>query len=394
MLMEPRGREDVDDSAIPKITIIASRWKGSDGGGTKTYLIGLVNELVNHGANISIIFREGVDDKSIFIGGSQVLFPFRVLRFLKKLQPEVIHSHSRWFCLLPGYIYKRLYGVRLIHTFHTYPDKDPHIFIKLIYRFLIKECDVVTFTSKSLEKVFLDIYGLKFKKGVITYAGVSDQPVSMKELVTFRSMYGIGPERIVLLGQGLTAHKVKSDGVRQLMLALKSLIPQYPNILLVLTRNGHYLHELRDFSLLHGISEHVIFTGTLDNPYVALEACDILTHITMGEGGLSMAILEAMSHGKPVIASAVGGIPELIEDGHNGLLVSTDSDDIAKSIDYLLRNKNVATRLGQNGKLVVERDYRWSERAILHLSLYRRKGEVDELDLPIEMEALHIPFND
>ena len=350
--------------------MITNYWKDSNGGGEKTYVMNLVDELKNQGANVSIIFHEGSDVENVLIKGSIFLFPIRAFLALQRIRPDVVHTHSRWYILLPGYMYKKLHKSRLIHNFYTTPDKKPSILIKMTYRFLIKECDFVIYISKYLKRIFSDYYGLRVKNSVIAYSGVRDISVSEDELNTFRTRFNIKSNRIIILGQGLTVHKVKSEGAKLLMLAMKSLINAYPNILLILTRDGPYVNQLRSFAAFHGILDNILFTGDLLNPYVALEACDIYAHITLADS-YPISLLEAMSHGKPIIATAVGGIPEIVEDNINGLLVTTNADNIAKSIDHLLRNRDFAIKLGQSAREAMDKNNRWSEKASSYIKLYK-----------------------
>ncbi|MEM2741859.1 MAG: glycosyltransferase family 4 protein, partial [Nitrososphaeria archaeon] len=85
---------------------------------------------------------------------------------------------------------------------------------------------------------------------------------------------------------------------------------------------------------------------------------------------LPMSILESLACGTPVVATTVGGIPEIIRNNENGILVpQNDEKKLAEAIDYLLQNKDVRVRLGQNGrKNIVERfSYRSSIKKLLKI---------------------------
>ena len=86
---------------------------------------------------------------------------------------------------------------------------------------------------------------LKFKKTAITYAGVSEKQVTPNEIAEFRRRFKIAENSIVLLAQGLTANRMKADGLIVLMRAVKSLIMEYPDVVLVATREGKYSNELK-----------------------------------------------------------------------------------------------------------------------------------------------------
>ncbi len=138
---------------------------------------------------------------------------------------------------------------------------------------------------------------------------------------------------------------------------------------MILTREGEYSNELKKFVKSEGVQDNVIFTGDVDNPFVPLVICDIYTHISLGEG-LPIALLEAMSMGKPIIATKVGGIPEVIENGKNGILVDTDVDEITEKIEYLLENKVFRKRLAKNAKKTVEENFTWDNSVDKFIKIY------------------------
>ena len=226
----------------------------------------------------------------------------------------------------------------------------------------MNQCDYVTFVSKGLSKKVELVYRLRFNNSVITYPGVSYVYVSEEEINHFCKKYNIKTNSVVLVAQGFTSNKLKSDGAKILIKAIKRLKNKYQNILLILTGEGQYLEDLKTFSAIESISENIVFTGHINNPYIPLKICDIYTHITFAEG-LGIAILEAMIMSRPVLSTAVGGIPEIITDGVNGLFVEPDEETIYEKIDYLLQNKLFAQSLGNNAKETMLRQFTWEKSA-------------------------------
>jgi len=108
----------------------------------------------------------------------------------------------------------------------------------------------------------------------------------------------------------------------------------------------------------------------VENPFVPLKICDLYTHITLGEGGLSLPLLEAMAMGKPIVATPVGGIPEAITDGENGLLVAPEAEQVAEKIDLLLRNREYGERLGRCAKATVGERFTWEQATKTFLGVY------------------------
>ncbi len=325
---------------------------------------------------VRVIFFNGVDSENCKIKGSRFLFPIKSFLVLRKIKPKVIHNHGGLYFLLPGIAYKKLYGCKLIHTFHTEPVKniEPIKYLpvraRALFQYLLVQCDCVTFVSKVLKDKISKIWGFRFRNTAITYAGVESREVSENDVEEFCRKFNIKDHMIILLGQGLTAYFIKAEGAKILMKAVLKLKDKYPDILLILTREGFYYNDLRRFAEDNLISDYILFTGDVSNPFVPLSLCDIYTHITLGEGGVSLAVLEAMVMGKPIIATSVGGIPEAIENSKNGILVEPDVDKIVYKIEYLLENKVAAEELGRNAKKTAEEKFTWDRSSQKFIQIY------------------------
>ncbi len=360
-----------------KVALTTTYWKGSHGGGIKVYLTNMVDEFKRRGIETHVIFKEGYDPENIKVDAeSELSFPMKVagaLSTLMAIKPQVIHSHGgMYYYLVAGYLYKLLHGTKLIYTFHTEPEEGDKLsfFKRVALQCFLNRCDSVTFVSRRLQARVREAWGLEFKNSEITYAGVKPKYISEGTVEAFRHRFCISDSAIVLLSLGLTAMSYKAEGLKLLIESLKKVKEEYPNILLVATRDGYYVNELKEFSKGEGLEKNVIFTGDVEDSYIALAACDIYTHISLGEG-LPVSLLEAMSMGKPIIATPIGGIPEAIVDGRDGILVEPSPDRIAEKILYLLKNKDKAEELGRNAKKVSEEKFTWEKAASRFIDLYR-----------------------
>jgi glycosyltransferase involved in cell wall biosynthesis len=143
----------------------------------------------------------------------------------------------------------------------------------------------------------------------------------------------------------------------------------------VLVANGSirpdtaYRSELERYAARLGLGERVVFTGARqDVPSVLAEAA--VSALPSLSEGLSNVLLESMAAGAPVVATTVGGNPEVIEDGVTGLLVPPrDVAALARGICLLLENRMLAARLGEAGR----------QRVAQHFSLARMVGESERL---------------
>jgi glycosyltransferase involved in cell wall biosynthesis len=126
---------------------------------------------------------------------------------------------------------------------------------------------------------------------------------------------------------------------------------------LVLVGDGPERSPLEAEATRLGVADRVRFAGFLPHHRVpaALSHADVLAVPSVYEE-LGRVVLEAMQVGLPVVATATGGIPEVIHDGHNGLLVPAgDPDPMARAIDSVLLHPGLAARLGAAGRRDSER---------------------------------------
>jgi glycosyltransferase involved in cell wall biosynthesis len=369
-----------------KVALITHYWKNSHGGGIKTYVVNLVEALKNKGIDVNVLFQEGNDpeqfsgarqegnDPEQFLGLRNKLgFSFACYRYLKRIRPDVIHSHGAWFCLLPGVVYRKLHPCKLIHTFHSEPERRFSLPARIFFQFLINSCDSVTFVSKRLQERVVEVESYSFTKTAITYAGVRAGEVTDEEGQRFRAHFGINEDAIVLLTLGMTSITCKAEGLKLIIQAVRILRETHPKIILVATGEGKYLEEIKKFAIEMCVEKQVVFTGEVNNPLVPLKTCDLYVHTPLGEGGVSIALLEAMAMAKPIIASSRGGIPEAITDGLNGILIEPNPELIAEKIDFLLGNRDCAIRLGESAKKTVEERFTWEQAAENFVNVYESK---------------------
>ena len=123
------------------------------------------------------------------------------------------------------------------------------------------------------------------------------------------------------------------------------------------------------------IESIVLFLGDIQNDTVPalFKHCAFFALSSRAEP-FGIVLLEAMTFGKAIVATTAGGIPEFIQDGHNGLLVAVeDSHALAEKIDRLLRDKDLRERIGRNGRMVVEAQYDYDKLVIRYEELFKEQ---------------------
>lgn len=144
-----------------------------------------------------------------------------------------------------------------------------------------------------------------------------------------------------------------------LLKAACEVIKEFPHAYFILAGDGPLRNTLENLSRELGLSQNVIFTGWMDNSNIIsmLRIIDIVVLPSTGDM-LPVSILEAMAASKPVIASAIGGTPELITSDKNGLLVPSNNPELlGKAIKYLLENDDKAKEMGILNRKMIECHY-------------------------------------
>ncbi|MDE3259261.1 MAG: glycosyltransferase family 4 protein [Gemmatimonadota bacterium] len=166
-------------------------------------------------------------------------------------------------------------------------------------------------------------------------------------------------------------------GLSLLVQASKNVLKRYPKTCFLVVGQGEYKSELVETTRQAKVEDHFYYTGFVENVPRMLSGIDILVHPSMSEG-LPNAVLEAMAMGKPVVATAVGGVTELIEDGKSGVLVpSQDQESLTRALCMLLGDPHKRMVLGNGGL----------KRARM---AFDRKRRLDELEALLMQKAERI----
>lgn len=160
-------------------------------------------------------------------------------------------------------------------------------------------------------------------------------------------------------------------GHRYLLQAAATLTARIPRLLLVLLGEGRERANLERHARELGIRKQVIFAGFKKDIRQWIQACDLLVNPSLTEG-MPNVVLEAMALGTPVVATAVGGVPDLIQSGNSGLLVPPRSPEIlAETVYRLFANPAEALHLAQNAQIKLQ-EYSPAEQCRRLLALYSK----------------------
>ena len=161
-----------------------------------------------------------------------------------------------------------------------------------------------------------------------------------------------------------------------LLKAMAEVWQSHPDIQLVYVGKGDLERELKGEAYRTGVSDKVRFLGWRDDIPDIMQILDIFVLPSLNEG-MGRVLVEAMASGKPIVASKVGGIPDLVKDGHNGFLVGPgDVNGLSLAIKKLIKDEQLRLEMGAKGR-AISRNYGVEEMIKkiddLYTSLYQEK---------------------
>jgi len=266
-----------------------------------------------------------------------------------------------------GLAAKRAAGIPLVSTFFgvelTWMDRQ-FPFLAPMLRRIVRGSDAVTaistYTAERLQRVASGV-----RTEVIPFGAAVDAAPSLPP----PRPAGSRPE-LLFMGR-----LVERKGVHLLLEAL-SLLENRP--LLHVVGDGPERARLQELAGRLRLEDDVVFHGfvSAEEKSAQLAGCDafVLPAVIDSKGdteGLGVVLLEAMTYGKPVIASAAGGIVDIVRDGRNGFLVPPgDAGSLAAAIRACVENPELARELGAQGRVDVEQGFSWDVIADRLAALY------------------------
>ena len=280
---------------------------------------------------------------------------WRLYRLLRRKRPTILHTWM-FHANLPGRVLGRLAGVPIIITSRRNENIGgaPR---EHLNRWTARLDDRVIAVCELARQAEIERARVSPEHVVTIYNGIDAEqfPATNPQVVAqVRQTFGI-PVDALLVGTVGRLHRQK--GFTDLLTAIAQVQERIPTARLLLVGEGELRDDLEIQAQSSGLSNVVTFTGTRSDVAEILAGLDMFVLPSLWEG-MPNVVLEAMSAGLPVVATAVGGTPEVVMDGITGLLVPPrDPDGLARAITRLLRDPDLRRKMGRAGRERVERRF-------------------------------------
>jgi len=278
--------------------------------------------------------------------------PFAILRLvtiIHRWQIDVLHVNDYWWAPL-GVLAGRVTGRPCL--IHVRQEIEP----RKISQYWLDKGSLIVPVSDSIGKVIRNA-GVSRENIQVLLSGIAQQDRKSSFLATdtLPSFKKVKGQSVI----GTVANLFPRKGLEYLVEAVGQLKKLFPHVFLVIVGAGdlQYERQLRTQVEHLNLTENVLFAGFQEHPELFIAQFDVFVLPSVLEG-FGIVLLEAMALGKPIVASHIGGIPEIVQHEKSGLLVKpADAEDLCRALFILLKDPAKQAIMGAEAKKRVEQRF-------------------------------------
>lgn len=280
-----------------------------------------------------------------------------LIRILKKHRPDILHLHFTGFLSVVPWVARTCAVKKIFFTDHS---SRPENYVPLRAPFWKRW--LVRLVNHPIEKVIcVSRYGcsclqpldvLPKDRYVLVYNGVDLSRVheDFSRAGEFRRRFGIPDSRKLVVQ---VSWIIPEKGIPQLLEVARIVKANDDETHFVIVGEGPYREQFMNQAREMGLSDTVTWTGQIKDPFGegVFQAADVVCQLSRWEEVFGWMIAEAMAFGKPVVATRVGGIPEVVDDGQTGFLVErVDIVGTAERVQRLVNDEELRAKFGAAGR--------------------------------------------
>ncbi len=275
---------------------------------------------------------------SYFLNAGYML---RLAREIRRFRADVVHLNNGWEPMFSA----RLARVPVMHQLHGLFAQHPSRMTMFTLHFPRQVWAISTCVAQSAARVGLPPERINLLPNFLTPRD------SMPERGAARERLGIAAERPVV---AISGRVVRWKGQLELVRAIAEVAKSIPDVLLVIAGSHSdgekaYFDSVVETARDLGLTNNVLFTGHLTEPYLAYRAADVVAHSSIDPEPFGMVLIEAMEAGTPLVAANQGGPTDIIRQGIDGFLADpADPVAFARPIVALLKDHALSARIADS----------------------------------------------
>ena len=296
----------------------------------------------------------------------------KVRKLIKKYNPDIVYAHSSKAGAIARVadIGLKNYCVYNPHgwAFNMRCSNKKKTMYAAIEKIAAPFCDKIICISDAEKQSALDKNICKEGKLQVIFNGVDvDAYKAGAHGVVKRADLGIPDDAFVV---GMVG-RVSPQKAPDVFIRMAKLVnDKIPNAYFIIVGNGMLENEIREYAAAQGFSDRLHITGWVDNPMSYVELFDVGCLLSRWEG-FGLALPEYMMAGKPIVATSVDAIPNIIKDGENGLLVNVDDvDGASKAVNRIFDDSVLRRKLIEHGYSDVESRFDAKRVSVEHQTVF------------------------
>jgi glycosyltransferase involved in cell wall biosynthesis len=306
-----------------------------------------------------------------------LLATIRLAKLIRRERPQILHTHTAKAGTV-GRVAARLAGSRrppiVVHTFHGhvlrgYFGPVRTLFFRLLERWLAAGTTALIAVSPQVRDDLVALGVARRERFVVIRLGIElDERVAPEQddRADSRRYLGIPDDRFAVGWIGRMTAVKRTDDV---LIAFKGLRESGVDAVLCMIGDGPDRLQLEQRAHELGVARDTLFLGYQEDVAPFYAAFDALV-LPSGNEGTPVTVIEALAAKRPVVATRVGGVPDIVRDGEDGFLVEAGAtDDLAERLGRLARDPALRARMGMKGR----------ERVLPRYAVERLVDDVDEL---------------
>lgn len=360
-------------------------------GGTETFARELSRQLQERGWNSVLCFlKEPTEDVRQFLSLPNVSLEVlenstdlnlsaskNLARIIRRSKPEILHLHFTGFLGVYPWLARLLSVKKIFFTDHSsrpagYVATRAPAWKRFTARIINRPITKVICVSQYGRRCLTALDLLPNERHELVYNAVDLSRVknSQGRAAEFRRRHSIPADRAVIVQ---VSWMIPEKGIAELLETARILVSTNVPVHFVLVGEGAYREQFMKDAAAMGLAEHITWTGLVQDPFGegVYDVADIVCQLSKWEELFGWMIAEAMAYAKPIVATRVGGIPELVDDGVSGFLVERgDHNAAAAKLGRLANDPELRKKMGEAGQQIVSERFNLRHNVAQLLKLY------------------------
>ena len=319
----------------------------------------LADEIEKEG--VRVVYSENQSRIAKYLRG------FELAQVFRRDRVDILHSHNTT-AFIHGLLGAQLAGVPVrIHTDHCKNYKDESLRWMVLENVASRFIDRMVAVSHHTRGELIQYEKIPASKVMVIHNGINPRQGGAGATDRLRAEFGLTPDQTII---GTVGRLQAQKGLDMLIAAAPAVVAACPNARFLIVGGGSLEPQLRGQALALGLGDRLLFTGWRNDAVDLMQLFDCFVSTSNFEG-LPMVLLEAMAASKPIVATAVGGVPEVVQTGVNGVILNTrDTEKLSAELIALVQHPDTLRTLGATARAIYEQRFTAQAMAAAYQQLY------------------------